>query len=173
MFKHWKLPVVLALVSGLMLGTIGMTRAQTTATSFQDVPVTGTTDTGAVFEGTLDITSFRVADDTVTAVGRLTGEIAGVGDVSQRVAIPLTDIAQVDGTCEILRLELGPIDLNLLGLVVHVDPILITIDAQQGPGNLLGNLLCAIAGLFDANAPSNIIADLLNSLLDVLEWLGL
>lgn len=57
-------------------------------------------------------------------------------------------VANADA-CEILHLELGPIDLNLLGLVVHVDQIVVDISAQPGPGNLLGNLLCAIAGLLD------------------------
>jgi len=55
---------------------------------------------------------------------------------------------------------------------VHVDRIVIDITAQPGPGNLLGNLLCAIAGLLDQpGAPLNIIADLLNSLLDLLVFL--
>ena len=44
---------------------------------------------------------------------------------------------------------LGPLDLNLLGLEVHLDPVVLDIVAQPGPGNLLGNLLCAVAGLLD------------------------
>jgi hypothetical protein len=53
------------------------------------------------------------------------------------------------GSCDILNLTLGPIDLNLLGLVVQTNVIQIDIIAQRGPGNLLGNLLCAVAGLLD------------------------
>jgi len=62
------------------------------------------------------------------------------------------------GSCEILTLTLGPIDLNLLGLRVQLfgetpeDPITILIYAQPGPGNLLGNLLCGLVGLLDDTA---------------------
>ena len=101
--------------------------------------------------------------------GQVTGAVAGLVQ-NRPVTIPLIDANQ--DACEILHLELGPIDLNLLGLVVHVDRIVIDITAQPGPGNLLGNLLCAIAGLLDQpGAPLDIIQDLLNSLLDLLRFL--
>jgi hypothetical protein len=48
----------------------------------------------------------------------------------------------------------------------------LNITAQQGPGNLLGNLLCAVAGLLDGptgvNAILRQIATLLNQLLGAL-----
>lgn len=52
-------------------------------------------------------------------------------------------------TCDILHLVLGPLDLDLLGLVVHLDKVVLDIVAQSGAGQLLGNLLCAVAGLLD------------------------
>ncbi len=138
------------------------------------VSFVGTTAAGAVnFVGTLSFQKFDVQNNQVMAIGSLTGQVTGaiVGTVQNLlVTIPLID-ANADA-CEILHLELGPIDLNLLGLVVHVDQIVIDISAQPGPGNLLGNLLCAIAGLLDQpGAPLSIIADLLNSLLDLLRFL--
>jgi len=138
------------------------------------VSFVGTSAAGAVnFVGTLSIQKFDVQNNQVVAIGNLTGQVTGaiVGAVQNLlVTIPLID-ANADA-CEILHLELGPIDLNLLGLVVHVDRIVIDISAQPGPGNLLGNLLCAIAGLLDQpGAPLSIIADLLNSLLDLLRFL--
>ena len=138
------------------------------------VSFVGTTAAGAVnFAGTMSIQKFDVQNNQVVAIGTLTGQVTGavVGTVQNLlVTIPLID-ADAEA-CEILHLELGPIDLNLLGLVVHVDQIVIDITAQPGPGNLLGNLLCAIAGLLDQpDAPLNIIADLLNSLLDLLRFL--
>ena len=48
-----------------------------------------------------------------------------------------------------LNLVLGPLDLNLLGLEVHLDKVVLDIIAVTGAGNLLGNLLCAVAGLLD------------------------
>jgi hypothetical protein len=51
--------------------------------------------------------------------------------------------------CRILNLVLGPLDLDLLGLEVHLNRVVLDIVAQSGAGNLLGNLLCAVAGLLD------------------------
>jgi hypothetical protein len=66
---------------------------------------------------------------------------------------------------------LGPLNLDLLGLQVFLDTVTLEITAEQGPGNLLGNLLCAVAGLLDT-APSggllSGIANLLNQILNVL-----
>jgi hypothetical protein len=55
------------------------------------------------------------------------------------------------GTCQVLRLVLGPLHLDLLGLVVDLygrtreDPVVVTITALPGHG-LLGDLLCGLAG---------------------------
>ena len=48
-------------------------------------------------------------------------------------------------TCNILDLVLGPLDLNLLGLMVHLDQLHLTITAVRG-GGILGDLLCGLAG---------------------------
>jgi hypothetical protein len=55
------------------------------------------------------------------------------------------------GSCDILTLVLGPLHLDLLGLVVDLNQVVLTITGETGAGNLLGNLLCAIAGLLDPN----------------------
>ena len=47
--------------------------------------------------------------------------------------------------CPILDLTLGPLDLNLLGLMVHLDRVHLTITADSN-GGLLGSLLCGLAG---------------------------
>jgi hypothetical protein len=71
-------------------------------------------------------------------------------------------------SCQILRLSIGAIDLNLLGLVVHLNPVLLIITAVPGPGNLLGNLLCAIANLLNGSGPLAQLIALLNQLLGLL-----
>ena len=54
-------------------------------------------------------------------------------------------------SCQVLKLILGPLHLDLLGLVVdlygqtHSDPVVVTINAQPTKG-LLGQLLCGLAG---------------------------
>ena len=174
--KITSLGLIAALISLYMLLPLSAVSAQKKASPETTFPVSfvGTTAAVAVnFVGTLSIQKFDVQNNQVVAIGTLTGQVTGaIAGLVQNlsVAIPLIDANQE--ACEILHLELGPIDLNLLGLVVHVDRIVIDITAQPGPGNLLGNLLCAIAGLLDQpGAPLNIIADLLNSLLDLLRFL--
>ena len=54
-------------------------------------------------------------------------------------------------SCQVLKLVLGPLHLDLLGLVVdlygktHRDPVIVRINAQPDKG-LLGQLLCGLAG---------------------------
>src|SRR5919204_3547034 len=121
------------------------TQAQPTAssTSALSAPVTGTiTDAiGGTVTGVLSITGFAVQNGQLVAVGTLTAtltDLAGnvIGTVTQTVTIPVA----ATGSCPILHLELGPLDLNLLGLMVHLDRVVLDITAQSGPGNLLGNL---------------------------------
>jgi hypothetical protein len=47
--------------------------------------------------------------------------------------------------CTVLDLVLGPLDLNLLGLMIHLDRIRLTITADPN-GGILGSLLCSLAG---------------------------
>jgi hypothetical protein len=47
--------------------------------------------------------------------------------------------------CQVLDLTLGPLDLNLLGLMVHLDQVHLTITADS-EGGILGSLLCSLAG---------------------------
>jgi hypothetical protein len=58
--------------------------------------------------------------------------------------------------------------IDLLGLQVHLDRVVLDITAQSGPGNLLGNLLCSIANALNGGAPANVLANLLNQLLAIL-----
>jgi hypothetical protein len=51
--------------------------------------------------------------------------------------------------CDILDLTLGPLHLDVLGLVVDLNQVHLQITAESGQGNLLGNLLCSVAGLLD------------------------
>lgn len=79
--------------------------------------------------------------------------------------------APAQASCEILRLSIGAINLDLLGLQVSLNPILLVITAQPGPGNLLGNLLCAIVNLLNPQGPLTQLITLLNQLLALLNSL--
>ena len=157
--------------------------AQAGVDSF-DAPVTGTfTDaaggTGTA-SGTFTPSRFLVEGDQVLAEGvadLAMTDSAGqaVGTASPTVRLPVLaapgDVSAL-ASCEILDLVLGPLDLDVLGLVVHLDRVHLNITAESGPGNLLGNLLCAVAGLLDGPAPlSNLlngITALLNQILGAL-----
>lgn len=68
--------------------------------------------------------------------------------------------------CPILNLVLGPLDLDVLGLQVHLNQVVLTIVAQSGAGELLGNLLCAVAGLLDGGSPLSQLLGQLSTLLN-------
>jgi len=85
------------------------------------------------------------------AVGNLVGTVSN-GAAATTVALNnvTAPVTAATGSCPILSLTLGPLNLNVLGLVIDIpNPINLNIVAQSGPGNLLGNLLCSVAGLLD------------------------
>jgi hypothetical protein len=162
-----------ALISASLLTPVAMARSAMAAApagaDLNAVPVTGTTQNGGTLAGTLDINRFAVQGGQLVAVGTLTATITDalgnvVGMVTQNVTIPVA----ASGSCQILHLVLGPLDLDLLGLQVHLNQVVLDITAQSGPGNLLGNLLCAVAGLLDNGLNLNGVAQLLNQILRIL-----
>lgn len=145
-----------------------------TVNTFTNVPVAGTTAGGGTFRGVVDIVNFRVIDGQLTAIGELSGRVFDAeGDfvrtiTDQRVRLPIAIGAR--STCDILHLKLGPLDLDLLGLKIHLDRIVLDITAEAGPGNLLGNLLCAIAHLLDRGLDLDaVLRDLLRAILGVFQ----
>ena len=160
----------------LTIGPAGTATAQTTAVDPTAVPVTGTlADTTGAVAGTFDVQNFVTQDGTLQAVGIFTGTVTESAGNTTRGTEPLAipvDPAQSAGSCQILDLVLGPLDLDLLGLQVHLDTVHLNITAQSGPGELVGNLLCAITNLLNGGLPLNTvlgqIAALLNQLLAIL-----
>lgn len=156
--------------------------------------VTGHTNKGATFAGKYKVIRFVDRNGHLKAVGRLSGTLTkksgATKDFAGRVRMPVdmsatraanTTSAQpttssTAGTtavsCDILHLVLGPLDLDLLGLVVHLDKVVLDITAVPGAGALLGNLLCAVVGLLDGTGIgglSGILANLLNAILGILQ----
>ena len=121
------------------------------------VPVTGTSKNGKQFNGTYAINRFKSSNGRVVAVGTLRGRLGNRPVTKRGVAMPAAvskpasgaQLPPIPNACEILNLRLGPITLDLLGLVVRTNQINVRIDAVPGEGNLLGNLLCSITGLLD------------------------
>jgi len=142
--------------------------------------VTGAATTAAgatgIFQGTLTTTGFQVINGVLSAVGNLTGNVVdSTGNVlatvtNQAVTSPL----QATATCTILNLVLGPLHLDLLGLVTDLNQVNLLITAVPGAGNLLGNLLCGVAGLLDGSTGGGLsgllqnLSGLLNQILGAL-----
>lgn len=119
------------------------------------------------FVGAFTPTSFTTQNGQLAVTGlvegtltTLTGEVV---NVSETVTTVVTD-ATANNACTVLTLDLGPLHLDLLGLVVDLNQVELDITAVPGSGNLLGNLLCAVAGLLDQGEVSGLAA-LLNRLL--------
>lgn len=136
------------------------------------------------FRGRFSPSSFEVVGDQVVAHGTVAGLLHKKGDrtrhVSQEVTLPVqldattataarlvpsgSGLSAAAATCDILNLVLGPLDLNLLGLEIHLDTVVLDIIANPA-GGLLGDLLCAVANLLDGGP----LGDLLDQLTDLLE----
>lgn len=100
---------------------------------------------------------------TITSIGVVNGNLVATGTVSAIIngvttvvpfSTPLTITPQPaqPGTCPVLDLMLGPIDLNLLGLEVQTSQICLTITADRN-GGLLGQLLCSLGHLLNRGLP--------------------
>jgi len=98
-------------------------------------------------------------DDDATPIG------GGEGPVQAYV-----QTANDPGKCDVLFLNIQPITLNLLGLEVLTSPITIDVNAIPGEGNLLGNLVCSLAGLLDGTPDA--VAEITDQLNQVLSGAG-
>ena len=166
-------PVRLALafvvaIAGMLLFGVS------TAGSASAAPKTGSVTTvvpadqlpAGVSAATVTVTDFANQGGDLVASGTATITDAAGNQATE--AFEGLEVLQADGTCEILNLVLGPLHLDLLGLVVDLNQVVLNITAEQGPGNLLGNLLCAVAGLLDGPGPLGAIAGLLDRILSIL-----
>jgi hypothetical protein len=162
-----KLVFIVTLVA--LLGAVfmpGVVSAQQTGL-LTNIPVTGTLPGGGTFTGVLSITDFAVQNGQLVVSGVLTGT-ATVGGVVTQINQTFTDIVAAllggGSQCRILTLDLGPLNLDLLGLQVDLSAISLDITAVRGAGNLLGNLLCAVANLLNAGGPLSSILGLLDQI---------
>ncbi len=161
-------------------------------------PVKGVAENGRQVRGTFTPTEFSVVDGVLHVTGTLQGRFVGTGKpkpFSQEVTTPVQAVngtalaapaargmsaptaaapaAAAPGACDILNLDLGPLNLDLLGLQVNLQRVVLDIVAQSGAGNLLGNLLCAVAGLLDGGPLAGLLGQLSTLLNRILGALNL
>jgi hypothetical protein len=166
-------------------------RAANPHNPMQGVAVGGTSADGNVFKGTMDVLGFVNDGGVVKAIANLNGTLTSAAGAAQQVAnaIVLMPVntggatagglggaaptraattAATTASCQILHLDLGPLDLNLLGLNVHLNEVVLDITATPGAGNLLGNLLCGVANLLNGFNLGNILGTALANTLTTL-----
>ena len=157
----------------LVVPVAASAKSTTPATSFRAVPIQGKATNGTAFTGHYTVSRFATRNGRTVAIGTLTGKLGSQSVHRSNLAIPIVTHhgqATAAATCPILHLTLGPLDLNLLGLTVHLNTVVLNIDAHSGPGNLLGNLLCSVANLL--NGPG-LLQSQITALENLLVALGL
>jgi hypothetical protein len=81
----------------------------------------------------------------ITAASAITVPLVPATLPAAPAALPTVLPPVPAGICTVLDLVLGPLDLNLLGLMIHLDRVQLRITADP-KGGLLGSLLCGLAG---------------------------
>jgi len=119
----------------------------------------------------LDGTTATITDQVVTTTATLKkgSEVSSTGTSYQFAS---SSMYHFTASCGILLLDLGPLHLDLLGLVVDLNEVILNITGQTGAGNLLGNLLCALTGLFDIPGAIAGIINLIDRINDLLSTIG-
>ena len=187
---------ILGLAMVIMAGSFASTAsaatpvvvAQTATGQTMTSLIKGSTASGRSVTGSFTPMKFLKRDGRVLVRGVVDGVVHKAGPNKKFSVIRTFKVKSMNGepvrtaraaraaaaaaTCHILNLVLGPLDLNLLGLKIHLDKVVLTIDAEPGPGNLLGNLLCSVAGLLDGGL-GGLLGQLSNLLNRILGQLGL
>jgi hypothetical protein len=114
------------------------------------VPIAQAKQTVADLNITPNITGIDLVDGQLVASGNVTATVKDQVITESFSGVPI-DLSVAEnqegaGACPILHLELGPINLNLLGLIVETSPICLQLNAYENAG-LLGDLLCSVGGL--------------------------
>jgi hypothetical protein len=159
-----------ALLSGLLLLAATGVAAEgcDSRMSITRPVITGTfTDSASgqgAFSGTIALVRFEVQYRSLVAVGMLTGVLAEstgavLGRVNEEVVLPA---AAVRWTCQLLHLDVGPLDLQLLGVQVRIEEDALGITTRDGPTRAL---LCSIAQLLAAAPTLDALAAQLNAVL--------
>ena len=164
--KHLARVLAVALVLTMTLGLAGPASAATINRGGTITQLKGTLEDGRRFRGRLENAKFYESRaGNLKVVGRLEGRILNdngrvVDTVAERVRTHVAVGQRAE--CPILKLRTGRIFLELLGLQLDIAPI--AIDLTAVPGNLLGNLLSAVAGLLDGPGLLSQLIALLNAL---------
>lgn len=174
-----KLTLAFATLLAVAAMSLSPQSADAQARPLRNLAVTGLAGTNP-FSGGLTITALALRDGGLVASGVVRGVTAGqrINQSFTDVPVQLVSAAAVTSAaapavldpdepfvCDILFLDLGPLNLNLLGLQLDLAEVILDVDALAGAGNLLGNLLCAVTGLLNILDLGALVQGILESLL--------
>jgi hypothetical protein len=145
---------------------VAASTAAATASATGDKAGTAAETATATVDVKFAVQRFVVRNGRLVAVGQVIGRYIsaqGIEVTRQPFAVPVKRIKarmasprmqarphQANRICDILSLNLAPLRLELLGLIVELDRVVLTIKADSN-GGLLGSLLCGLAGPGRAN----------------------
>jgi hypothetical protein len=128
--------VVLA-VAGTLAASCGVASATPTVTRTVNTP-----------EGKLlvsvNVERFRASAAGTQASGTAKATLTPIGQIPTTVTKKVTLAASRSGACTILTLNLEKLELNLLGLNVHLEKVVLAVTGQPH-GGVLGSLFCSLA----------------------------
>ena len=163
---------VAALASGLILATAVMSAQVAYRVPSNTRPAINGTFTDAqngegVFSGTVRLDQFKAQSSGLVVIGTLTGALADstgkpLGQIDQEITLPLT---RASSTCDLLHIEFGPEDVDVLDVRVHLQKDVLGITAKDGPPR---NVLCSLAQLFDGRPKPGEVAAGLNQVLQLM-----
>lgn len=177
--------VGLTLSVGIALSLFAPTTASAEHKPLKNIHVTGMAGPNT-FIGKLSITELTAGPSGLLASGEVSGKIDRRKVRQAFYDVPLTlstvgnqpSASLVSGAlalspdeplvCDLLFLDLGPLSLDLLGLDLDLAEVILDLDAVRGPGNLVGNLLCAVTGLLDVLDLGVLLQGILEAVLDAL-----
>ncbi len=177
-----------ATASGTDQGVSAASNVAKNAAGKMKSTISGKTSDGGKLGGTFTPLKFKAKDGVTQVKGVVDGVITHPNGTKEKfTAIRSLEVTKINGqklsslaissesaaACDILNLVLGPLDLNVLGLEVHLKQVVLDIIATPGPGQLLGNLLCAVAGLLDGGPLAGLLGQLVGLLNQILGQLGL
>jgi hypothetical protein len=180
-------PATSATGRGAGAGGTGYTRIAHDSQGHAASKIVGTTASGKRVTGSFTPTGVSKRHGHLRVRGMVNGVIhRGDGSTRTFSAMRTLRVRSIDGTrpgatpaahagagagagsCRVLHLVLAPLNLNLLGLKVHLAQVLLNVVAQSGSGQLLGNLVCAVAHLLDTGGT---LSQLLSKLTAILNQL--
>src|SRR2546430_13354676 len=180
--------VIAALLFAPTLGGTGAAARTAGASPLSAIPVSGSFadwDGTATFAGTWAIERFVVRDRVLFAIGTVDGTLTSalgatrsVTDQPVKLRVTKVSVSSAAGPsgsapvgaqqpaqdCQILHLEFGGVTLDVLGVMVHLNPIVLDINL----GGLLGGILCGLLGALVGGAPAQAQGAVLNRALGLL-----